>query len=109
MMFDYKAWLNQVFKDLSVPYSYGFYHGTSDTWVVALMYNEMGSNWTENKEVSTRYSFQINVYSNKDNSTVVDEVQRKMIEAGCIRVTADDSFTQDNFIQTTIYFQYERK
>ena len=108
-MFDYKAWLQQTLGTLSVPYSYGYYQGSSDTWVVALCYNVMGAKWTDNNEQQTRYSIQVTVYSQEDNSLIVEEVKSKMVQAGASRISESDSFDPvSNFLQTTLIFYYER-
>lgn len=94
---------------MTVPYSYGYYQGTSSIWVVALVYNVMGAKWTDNSEQQTRYSIQVTVYSKDDNASVVEEVKQRMIQAGCTRISETDSFDDiSNFLQTTLIFQYER-
>ena len=108
-MFDYKNWLQSVLGTLSVPYSYGYVQNSSTAWVVALCYNIVGSAWTDNKEDQTRYSIQVTVYSQDDNSSIVEEVKSKMIQAGASRISESDSFDPiSNFLQTTIIFYYER-
>jgi hypothetical protein len=108
-VFDYKLWLQEILGTMSVPYSYGFYQGTSNIWVVAIVYNVVGAKWTDNTERETRYSIQVTIYSKEDNSTVVEEVKDKMLQAGCSRISESDSFDPiSNFLQTTLIFQYER-
>ena len=108
-MFDYKAWLQDVLGTLSVPYSYAYYQGNSDTWIVALVYNVMGVKWTDNDEKKTRYSIQVTIYSENDNALIVEEVRQKMLSVGCSRIAEDDSFDPtSNLLQTTLIFQYER-
>ena len=108
-MFDYKAWLKETLGNLSIPYSYGFFQGSSNAWVVAIVYNVMGAKWTDNYEDKTRYSIQVTVYSKDDNALIVEEVKTKMLQAGCTRISEDDSFDPiSNYLQTTLIFQLER-
>lgn len=109
-MFNYKQFLYDILNGIpNAPYAYGFYKGTSTTWVVALVYNVQGTAWEDDVETATRYSVVVNVFSKSDNASVVEEVKTRMLANGCTRVSENDFFdTATGYIQTTINFQFER-
>lgn len=113
MMFNHKLWLKDLLSGLtlngqSIPYSYGLYNGQNNNYIVGIVYNNKGSQFTEDKEIITRYSIQLDIYTKVDNTSLVDDITNRMLAAGCTRLYNTESVFDDGTLTTNLFFNYER-
>jgi hypothetical protein len=83
--------MNKLIKDtlkpLNIPVSLHEYDGSENTYITFFEYTQQGEAYSENEEDTTGYYYQINVWSNKNYSSIVKDLKNRMKNAGFVRKT----------------------
>lgn len=85
-------------QSIGVPVSFQKYTGSAPTYITFFCYNQQGEEWAENREIATGFYVQVDVWSESDYTSLVDNVKTAMEEAGFIRKTAQDLYEDDTGI-----------
>ncbi|ODG93735.1 hypothetical protein BED47_00770 [Gottfriedia luciferensis] len=112
-MFNHKLFLKNLLSELtlngqSVPYSYGLYNGQNNNYIVGIVYNNRGSQYIDDQESVTRYSIQLDIYTKVDNTSLVEDITNRMLNAGCTRLYNTESVFDDGTLISNLFFNYER-
>jgi len=101
---DYKALIESALTSTSVPLAFQHYSGTATQYITYFCYNEQGEEWAENKEISTGFYLQIDVWSKaRDYEGLVTTVKTALKTAGFEGCTAQDLKELDTSGSVTMY------
>lgn len=82
-------------KPTDVPVYPLNYPGAATTYITFFEYNEMGALFAEDVEVKTQYSYQVDIWSQGNYSTLVKQVLELMTAAGFRRNSAQEFYEKE--------------
>lgn len=85
---------------LNIPVSFQTYSGVSNQYITFFFYGDKGELYEDDKEASTGYYVQIDIWSKGSYTNLVKEVKRLMTEAGFIKRPSGPELYEDD---TKIY------
>ena len=85
-------------KNLNVPVRFQTYSGTETTYITFFNYLENGTSYADNKETSTGYYIQVDVWSLGDYTALVKSVLEALEIAEFRRTYATDLYEKDTKI-----------
>ena len=94
-------------KDKGIPVKHMFYTGSSDPYVTYQFYNEYGEAFSENREIATMYSVQIDIFTQGDTEDLYNQIMSLMTASGWYRTYAMELYEPDTKLKHKIIrFQY---
>ena len=103
--------LNEEITNLTFDKDVFFLHANNATspYVEYEIFDEYGSQWAENKEISTDYYVQVDVFSKGDYTSLEEKIKEKMINAGFIREGVAHLYEEDTgLFHCALRFQITR-
>lgn len=85
-------------KPINVPVNFEFYKGDETTYITFSEYLQQGEVFSDDEENATGHYIQVNVFSKKNYSKIVDQVKKLLIEQGFIRKTEHGLYETDTQI-----------
>ncbi|KOA76597.1 hypothetical protein ADU78_05795 [Clostridium botulinum] len=85
-------------KPIGVPAVFEFYAGSETTYITFSEYLQQGEVFCDDEEQATGHYIQVNVFSKKNYSKVVDQVKVLLKEKGFIRKTEHGLYEPDTQI-----------
>ncbi|OLS02554.1 hypothetical protein [Tissierella creatinophila] len=82
-------------KDVGVPVRFQTYGGKEETYITFFTYLDKPELHSDDRELITGNYIQIDVWSKKDYTDLVDSVHQKMIEAGFIKLNFYDLYEEE--------------
>lgn len=83
---------------LKIPVSFQKYSGKENTYITFFNYLEQGEQYADNEEKVTGYYIQVDLWSKKDYTQIVKDIENNMKAAGFVRTSAADLFEEDSKI-----------
>ncbi len=104
--------LNKLIKDtlrpLNVPVAKLRYNQKADTYITFMEYNQASRMSADDVEITTKHFFQVDVFSIKDFTDLVDEVRKRLTDVGFRRMFESESYDEDMKKNRSIMrFNYE--
>lgn len=82
-------------KEIGVPVRFQTYTGTADSYITFFTYLEKPEQHADDKERTTGYYVQIDVWSKGDYTNLVNAVHKKMLAAGFTKQYFYDLYEND--------------
>lgn len=82
-------------KPTNIPVAFQVYSGDESTYITFFEYNQMSALRAEDVEVRTQHSIQVDVWSQGNYSTLVDQVRSLMVNAGFERITEHEFYESE--------------
>lgn len=82
-------------KDKGIPVKHMFYTGQKDPYITYQFYNEYGEAFSENREIATMYSVQVDIFTRGEVEDLYKEILGLMVSAGWFRIYAMDLYEPD--------------
>ena len=82
-------------KDLKVPVRFQTYTGKEETYITFFTYLDRPELHSDDRELITGNYIQIDVWSKKDYTNIVDRVHQNMIDAGFRKLNFYDLYEDD--------------
>lgn len=82
-------------KDKGIPVKHMFYTGQKDPYITYQFYNEYGEAFSENREIATMYSVQVDIFTRGEVEDLYKEILDLMVSAGWFRIYAMDLYEPD--------------
>ncbi len=78
-------------------------------YITFFEYNQNGNSYADNKEIQTRHSIQVDVWSNTYYDDIVKQVKEKLNNAGFTRISEADLYESDTerFHKAIRFFYFE--
>ena len=94
-------------KDKGIPVKHMFYTGQKDPYITYQFYNEYGEAFSENREIATMYSVQMDIFTRGEVEDLYKEILDLMVSAGWYRIYAMELYEPDTKLKHKIIrFQY---
>ncbi|KHO62674.1 hypothetical protein THYS13_07370 [Thermoanaerobacter sp. YS13] len=84
-----------VLNSLGVPVNFQIYTGTEKTYITFFCYLENGELFADDIQQGTAYYIQVDVWSDKNYSSLVEQVKSAMRNAGFSFLSAYDLYEED--------------
>lgn len=85
----------KALKDIGVPVRFQSYTGKEESYITFFTYLDKPELHSDDKEVITGNYIQIDVWSKKDYTDLVDRVHQNMIDAGFIKLNFYDLYEDE--------------
>ena len=82
-------------KDIGVPVRFQTYTGKEESYITFFTYLDRPELHSDDRELITGNFIQIDVWSKRDYTDLVDKVHQKMIDAGFIKLNFYDLYEED--------------
>lgn len=82
-------------KDIGVPVRFQTYTGKEESYITFFTYLDRAELHSDDMELITGNFIQIDVWSKRDYTDLVDKVHQKMIDAGFIKLNFYDLYEED--------------
>lgn len=82
-------------KDIGVPVRFQTYTGKEESYITFFTYLDRPELHSDDRELITGNFIQIDVWSKRDYTDLVDSVHQKMIDAGFIKLNFYDLYEED--------------
>lgn len=94
--------VNDTLKLSGVPVAYQRYKGTENTYITFFFFNEYGKAWSDDEEIQTVHSIQVDLWSDGSLSVLTKVVKDAMKEKGFKRTMIMDGFEDGTEINRKI-------
>lgn len=85
----------EALKDIGIPVRFQTYTGKEESYITFFTYLDRPELHSDDREFITGNFIQIDVWSKRDYTDLVDKVHQKMIEAGFIKLNFYDLYETD--------------
>lgn len=82
-------------KPLNLPVANLRYASAASTYITFFTYNEQGEAWAEDKEITTGFYMQVDVWSTVDFTSLVEQVKSLLGNVGFSRTYVTELFEPD--------------
>ncbi|ARK32131.1 hypothetical protein [Halalkalibacter krulwichiae] len=89
------ALIISTLQPTGVPVSFANYNNTADAYIVFVEYNQAAWLTADDKEMSSKHFYQVDVFSSSNYLELVKEVKRLMKEAGFGRMFESETYDED--------------
>lgn len=90
-----KKTLRDALLPIGIPVSAISSNNTADEYIVFNEYNQASALTADDDELSTKYFFQVDVYTKGDFTEIVAEVETRLKDAGFNRMFSSETYDSD--------------
>jgi hypothetical protein len=88
--------ITNALDSLGVPVAYLNYKGSATTYIRFFEYNQNGAFFGDDRELKSRHSIQVDIFSKGDYTDLTEQVKEKLIAIGCIRTMETEMYEDEN-------------
>lgn len=100
--------IRETLKPLNVPVAKARYNQSSDTYIVFIEYNQAPRMSADDKEIMTKYFYQVDIFSKGNFDNLVKEVRERLTEAGFRRMFESETYDEDmGYYRSIMRFNFE--
>ncbi|GIN60534.1 hypothetical protein J27TS8_05270 [Robertmurraya siralis] len=82
-------------KPLGVPVEPLNYDGNEDTYITFFEFNQTSQTRADDKEIKTKHSIQVDIWSNGDYTNLTKQVKNLLISVGFVRRMETETFEEE--------------
>lgn len=102
--------IKHTLEQLGVPVANSVYEGQEETYIVFNEYNQAPLLSADDEEISTKYFYQVDVFSKYNYTQLVKQLKKLMKEAGYGRMFESETYeTNMKMYRKIIRFSYATK
>ncbi|WP_062323940.1 hypothetical protein [Halolactibacillus sp. JCM 19043] len=90
-----KKMIIDALRPINVPVTTLTGNNNNSEYIIINEYNQSSSLNADDKEMSTRYFYQVDVFTSGDFTTIVAEVESRLKEAGFKRMFSSESYDNE--------------